>query len=357
MEIPTYTLFLLGCLGAMDIALFHSVAHGIRSHADSVNELVTHSLRGPTYAALFLLVPNFELHGLFAWGLMALFVFDVGISIWDFSLEQGSRRFLGGLPSGEYVLHMLMAIVFGALVTSIVCLQHDRFSLPTRLVWTPSAAPLVLRLTLSIMAVAVLGSGVQDAAAALRLRKVGSRRSSGPSDQSTPSHQVQIVVAERRGRIELSRRAGDDSLKPPPWMKVVLTLAGVYNLVWGAWVILFPSALFRWAGIPPENYPPIWQCLGMIVGVYGIGYLIAAPDPLRHWPIILVGLIGKILGPLGMWWSVAQGTLPASMLLVCVANDLVWWTPFALILARVFAKHRNATTFTQKCRPLLGMNL
>ena len=335
MEIPTYTLFLLGCLGAMDIALFHSVSHGIRSHADSVNELVTHSLRGPTYAALFLLVPNFELHGLFAWGLMALFVFDVGISIWDFSLEQGSRRFLGGLPSGEYVLHMLMAIVFGALVTSIVCLQHDWFSLPTRLAWTPSAAPLVLRLTLSIMAFAVLGSGVQDAAAAIRLRKFGSRRRSGSSDRSVRSHQVQNVVTERGEQIEQPRRAGTDVVKVPSWTKAVLTVAGVYNLVWGTWVVLFPSALFHWIGIPPANYPQIWQCLGMIVGAYGIGYLIAAQDPIRHWPIVLIGLIGKILGPVGMWWSVAGANLPASMAWVCVPNDLIWWTPFVLILARV----------------------
>ena len=112
MEIPTYLLFTLGWLGAADIALFHSVAHGIRTHPDSVGELVTHSLRGPTYAALFVLIPNLEMHGLFAWALMGLFIVDVGISIWDFSLEQGSRRFLGGLPGGEYVLHMLMATVF-----------------------------------------------------------------------------------------------------------------------------------------------------------------------------------------------------------------------------------------------------
>ncbi|SPE50550.1 hypothetical protein SBV1_1160008 [Verrucomicrobia bacterium] len=95
MEIPTYILFLLGCFGAADIALFHSVAHGIRSHPDSARELVTHSLRGPTYAALFLLIPNFAMQGLFAWGPLALFVFDVGISIWDFWLEQGSRRLFG----------------------------------------------------------------------------------------------------------------------------------------------------------------------------------------------------------------------------------------------------------------------
>jgi hypothetical protein len=178
MEIPTYILFLLGCLGAVDIAVYHSVAHSIRSHADSLGELVTHSLRGPTYAALFLLIPNFELHGLFAWGLMALFVFDVGISIWDFSLEQGSRRFLGGLPSGEYVLHMLMAIVFGALVTSILCFGHRRFAAPTSLIYAPTAAPVILRIVLSIMAAAVLVSGIQDAVAAFRLKKLAVARNS-----------------------------------------------------------------------------------------------------------------------------------------------------------------------------------
>src|ERR1041385_3693277 len=120
MEISTYMLFLLGCLGAADIALFHSVAHGIRFHPNSVGELVTHSLRGPTYAALFVLIPNFAMQGLFARGLLALFAFDLGISIWDFSLERKSRQFFGGLPSGEYVLHMLMAIAFGGLLTSAV---------------------------------------------------------------------------------------------------------------------------------------------------------------------------------------------------------------------------------------------
>ena len=29
----------------------------------------------------------------------------------------------------------------------------------------------------------------------------------------------------------------------------------------------------------------------MIVGVYGIGYIIAAGNPYKHWPIIFVGLL------------------------------------------------------------------
>ncbi len=175
MEMPTYILFVLGCLGAADIALYHSVAHGIRSHPDAARELVTHSLRGPTYAALFVLIPNFVMQGLFAWGLLVLFAVDVGISMWDFSLEQGSRRFLGGLPSGEYVLHMLIAMVFGGLVASFLYCAGDWFSAATRLAYAPAGVPGFVRLTLAIMAVLVLVSGLQDAKAALRLKALTSR--------------------------------------------------------------------------------------------------------------------------------------------------------------------------------------
>jgi len=332
MEIPTYILFVLGCLGAADIALFHSVAHGIRSHRDSVGELVTHSLRGPTYATLFLLIPNFEMRGLFAWGLMALFVFDVGISIWDFSLEQGSRRFLGGLPSGEYILHMLMAVVFGALVATILCFGHHWFNAPTRLVYRPAGVHIALRFALSIMAIGVLASGIQDAAAALRLRKLGRAQSSRCDPPKSPHRERRVVVSANPG-VSLPKNTA--------WMRVVLAAGGTYNLAWGARVILFPSALFRWLGMPPTNYPQIWQCVGMLVGVYGIGYLVAARNPLRHWPIILVGLIGKILGPVGMWWSVAVAGFPAIMAWLCVPNDVIWWIPFAVIVGSAFVKQRQ----------------
>ena len=65
-----------------------------------------------------------------------------------------------------------------------------------------------------------------------------------------------------------------------PWHRTTLRLAAAYNLVWGAVTILWPMALFRWAGVDPlPNYPELWQCIGMIVGVYGVGYWIAANDP------------------------------------------------------------------------------
>ena len=95
-------------------------------------------------------------------------------------------------------------------------------------------------------------------------------------------------------------------------MRNVLFAAGAYNVLWGAFAVLFPSAMFRWLDMPLPNYPQLWQCIGMIVGVYGIGYAIAAFDPARHWPIVLVGFLGKVFGPLGMVqarWVPARGDL------------------------------------------------
>lgn len=118
----------------------------------------------------------------------------------------------------------------------------------------------------------------------------------------------------------------------PRWMQRVLMAAAAYNIAWGAAVVLFPSLFFSLAGLEPPRYLPIWQCVGMMVGVYGIGYGLAARDPVRHWPIVLVGLLGKMFGPIGFVWSVINGDFPASFVVVILFNDLIWWWPFAAIL-------------------------
>ncbi len=132
--------------------------------------------------------------------------------------------------------------------------------------------------------------------------------------------------------------------KVPYWPSAVLRIAAVYNVVWGTWVILFPNHLFDLTGLDHPNYPGIWQCVGMIVGVYGIGYWIASNDFVRHWPIVLVGFIGKILGPIGFFQSAYFGRLPWSWVVIIMLNDIVWWLPFAAILY-LAAKYHSAPSF------------
>ena len=115
-------------------------------------------------------------------------------------------------------------------------------------------------------------------------------------------------------------------------MRAVLKAAGIYNLLWGAAVVLAPAATLRLFNYPPQPTPELWQCIGMIVGVYGIGYWFAGDAPLRHWPVVLVGFLGKLFGPIGFLNSAWQGKLPWSAGWVNITNDLIWLVPFALIL-------------------------
>jgi hypothetical protein len=117
------------------------------------------------------------------------------------------------------------------------------------------------------------------------------------------------------------------------FLQLSLKAAALYNLVWGAFIVLFPHAIFDFAGLPRmANYVGIWQCVGMIVGVYGVGYWIAASDPKRHWPIVLVGLMGKIFGPIGFIQAYFAGEFNAKFGLTILTNDLIWWIPFFMIL-------------------------
>lgn len=127
----------------------------------------------------------------------------------------------------------------------------------------------------------------------------------------------------------------------PRWMGTTLTLAGIYNLVWGSLVILWPHQTLEWFQYPPQPLPQLWQCIGMIVGVYGIGYLAAARAPLIHWPVVLVGFLGKIFGPIGFVDAAVRGILPWGAGWVNLTNDVIWWLPFGLILWRAWQFHHR----------------
>lgn len=130
----------------------------------------------------------------------------------------------------------------------------------------------------------------------------------------------------------------------PKWMKICLILAGIYNILWGLFTVSFPKFYFDFSGMTYTNYPEIWQCVGMIVGVYGIGYIIAAGNPYKHWPIIFVGLLGKILGPIGYINAYSAGRFTLKAGLTNITNDLIWWIPFAIILWKAYKYYHPGKT-------------
>lgn len=103
--------------------------------------------------------------------------------------------------------------------------------------------------------------------------------------------------------------------------------------------------------MPLSNHPEIFACLGMVVGIYGFLYWQVAREPERGAPIAAVGLLGKVLGPIGLAQLIASGAWPMKSIILCVTNDFIWWVPFALYLRdvrafRAVARGANASSRT-----------
>ena len=122
------------------------------------------------------------------------------------------------------------------------------------------------------------------------------------------------------------------AIKRRRWHRISFLAAGAYNICWGIWSAFDPQWLFRFAGMPLLNHPEIFACLGMVVGLYGILYFEVARSPEHGWLLAGVGLLGKVLGPLGAAVLIWQGEWPMRAAVLCLTNDLIWWIPFGLYL-------------------------
>lgn len=112
------------------------------------------------------------------------------------------------------------------------------------------------------------------------------------------------------------------------WQSKWLWVAAWYNIGFGFWTVVFPTQAFELFGMEPPRYPFIWQTVGMVVGVYGIGYGVAAFNELKHFPIVLVGFLGKIFGPIGFVVTFFAGDLPLAFGVLLIFNDLIWYPAF-----------------------------
>ena len=116
--------------------------------------------------------------------------------------------------------------------------------------------------------------------------------------------------------------------------RCVFALAALYNTAFGIWAGFFPLSFFTLFDLDPPRYPSIWSCVGMVVGIYAIAYAHAAWKPEHATLWISIGLLGKVLGPIGWVAAIWSGELPPRTFLVILANDLVWWFPFLFYLLR-----------------------
>lgn len=110
-------LAVVGTIGAIDVLYYHLYRFRLYSQPGCMAEEVTHLLRNAIFIAILLVCmqPATE-----PWSrvMFLLFAADIGNSVIDVLLEKRSRAELGGLPSGEYLVHILSTFGTGVAVAS-----------------------------------------------------------------------------------------------------------------------------------------------------------------------------------------------------------------------------------------------
>lgn len=146
------------------------------------------------------------------------------------------------------------------------------------------------------------------------------------------------------------RSAPPTAARAPAWMCAVLWLAATYNILWSATNIAVPNLVFDQIGMATPSPIEFWLGLNTLVGVFGVGYGLAATAPYKHWAVVAIGLLSKVLGVSGMAVAVGKGAFPVEFGYLSIVNDAIWLLPMALILRGAWRAHHprplaSATTF------------
>ena len=122
-------------------------------------------------------------------------------------------------------------------------------------------------------------------------------------------------------------------------MRVVLVAAGFYHLAFALWAVLCPSHALGWFACTGPGHPLMLQMFGVISAILGLGLVIAAKNPIRHWPIVLLGSIESIVAIVMIGSAVFHEDLPSAALILLAANDIIWLPFFGLILWAALRAH------------------
>ena len=167
-----YVLLLHGVLGFIDIVVSHELLAKLPRRGDAAPEQALHAARETIFAGLFAALAWYEWHGAWGWVLAALLLLEVFVSARDVIVEGDTRI----LPAFERVVHLLLFISLGVLVTLV----------GYALVWWHAAPTALVRVdhgwaswVLTAMSALSLVWAIRDGVAAGRSEKIAPVRDTG----------------------------------------------------------------------------------------------------------------------------------------------------------------------------------
>lgn len=122
------------------------------------------------------------------------------------------------------------------------------------------------------------------------------------------------------------------------WVKATLFTAFLYSTIWGIITIFLPQFVFVSSHIKLPEPIILWQIIGIIDIVFGLGYLMSLNNPYRTWQPVFMGLVYKTLVIaifLSAAWSNAELWNLRNFLII---NNLIWLVPFGMILNQAYKR-------------------
>jgi len=153
-----------GLLGGLDNLWHHEITERLASRRTASRELSLHAAREFIYSFVFLGLAWFRWQGVWAWWLAAVLAAEVVITLADFVVEDRTRR----LPPLERILHTVLAMNFGAVLTALWPVLQQWGARPTAVVYAPNGS---FSWVLSVFGVGVFAWSVRNTAAVFSLRR------------------------------------------------------------------------------------------------------------------------------------------------------------------------------------------
>jgi peroxiredoxin len=123
------------------------------------------------------------------------------------------------------------------------------------------------------------------------------------------------------------------------WAKHLLTIVGVYYLLSGLFNSIFPKVAFKVANMDVPSHLFVWQHVSILFAVLGFGFLIAASNPTRYWPIILMGILKMGFGIGGFTLLLVNGYISMAAGLHVLLADGIWFIPMIAVLRWTFKQN------------------
>ncbi len=161
MTIVLTLLLINASIGAFDTLWYHEYKAQLPANtATTKTELRLHAVRDGLYVFIY---------AGFAWWkpsgwLVSVFLFvllaELLVTLADFVVEDRDRPRIGGISPGERISHTIMAIVYGAMLASLLPILGNGLAGPTALI--RNGVPTWMSISASIAAVGIALSGIRD---------------------------------------------------------------------------------------------------------------------------------------------------------------------------------------------------